>query len=81
MALEWIVLAGAVGLEAVLLLIVSMPLPHSLVKSVVTLYKQILQPLLAILPFALFQLLGTVLSRDCIWRMFAAVVVAFVCVG
>ncbi|CAM6086109.1 unnamed protein product [Calypogeia fissa] len=57
MALEWMVLGAVVAVEAVLLLIVTSPLPTSLVKTVVNLYRQILQPMLAVIPFALFQLL------------------------
>lgn len=57
MALEWIVLSGAVLIEAVLVLVVTLPLPKALAKSIANLYKRILQPLLAVLPFALFQLL------------------------
>ncbi|KAL3701830.1 hypothetical protein R1sor_019852 [Riccia sorocarpa] len=57
MALEWMVMGAAAGVEAVLLLLLTLPLPKPLAKNIVKLMKAALRPLMAVLPFALFQLL------------------------
>ncbi|OAE19439.1 hypothetical protein AXG93_1040s1030 [Marchantia polymorpha subsp. ruderalis] len=57
MALEWMVMGSAAAIEAVFLLLLTLPLPNSLARNVVKLMKAALRPLMAVIPFALFQLL------------------------
>ena len=59
MALQWILLGAIAFAEALVLLLLSAPFPREVSKQVLEFVKRILQPGLAIVPFALFQLLGT----------------------
>lgn len=58
MALQWFLLGVVAAVEAAVLLLLSAPLPREVSKQVVEFVKKILQPGLAVVPFALFQLLG-----------------------
>lgn len=58
MALQWFLLGVVAAVEAAVLLLLSSPLPRGALKQVVEFVKRILQPGLAVVPFALFQLLG-----------------------
>jgi hypothetical protein len=58
MALQWMLLGVVVGAEVVILLLLTAPLPRPLAQKVVDFVRKILQPGLAIVPFATFQLLG-----------------------
>jgi hypothetical protein len=58
MALQWMLLGVVVGAEVVILLLLTAPLPRPLAQKVVDFVRKILQPGLAIVPFAIFQLLG-----------------------
>lgn len=60
MALQWFLLGVVAAVEAAVLLLLSAPLPRGLAKQVLEFVKRILQPGLAVVPFALFQLLGRV---------------------
>ncbi|XP_073392635.1 uncharacterized protein [Physcomitrium patens] len=57
MALQWYLLGAIAVVEAAVLLLLSAPLPPRLSKQVLEFVKRILQPGLAVVPFALFQLL------------------------
>lgn len=57
MALEWAVLAYAVGAEAIILLLVTMPGLQRLRKGMIAVSRSSLRPLMAIVPFCLFLLL------------------------
>ncbi|KAG6554520.1 hypothetical protein Mapa_003899 [Marchantia paleacea] len=57
MALEWMVMGSAAAIEAAFLLLLTLPLPKPLARNVVKLMKAVLRPLMAVIPFALFQLL------------------------
>jgi hypothetical protein len=58
MALQWVMLGVVAGAEALILLLLSAPLPRDVSKQALEFVKRILQPGLAVVPFALFQLLG-----------------------
>jgi len=58
MALQWMLLGVVVVAEVVILLLLTAPLPRPLAQKVVDFVRKILQPGLAIVPFAIFQLLG-----------------------
>jgi hypothetical protein len=58
MALQWMLLGVVAGAEAVILLLLTAPLPRPLGRQVVEFVRNILQPGFAIIPFAAFQLLG-----------------------
>lgn len=58
MALQWYLLGVVAGVEAAVLLLLSAPLPRGVAKQILGFVKGILQPGLAVVPFALFQLLG-----------------------
>lgn len=58
MALQWMILGFLAAVEAVLVLLVTLPVPKPLRAQVLKLIKPVLQPGLAVVPFALFQLLG-----------------------
>lgn len=58
MALQWFLLGVVAAVEAVVLLLLSAPMPHEVSKQVLAFVRRILQPGLAVVPFALFQLLG-----------------------
>ena len=57
MALEWVLLTYAVGAEAILLLIITMPGLQRLRKGVIAVARSFLQPLMAIIPFCLYLLM------------------------
>jgi hypothetical protein len=57
MALQWMLLGVVVVAEVVILLLLTAPLPRPLAQKVVDFVRKILQPGLAIVPFAIFQLL------------------------
>ncbi|EFJ16535.1 hypothetical protein SELMODRAFT_407584 [Selaginella moellendorffii] len=57
MALEWGALALVVAAEGILLLFATFPGSHKFVKGIVAVLRSALQPLLSIVPFALFLLL------------------------
>lgn len=57
MALQWYLLGVVAAVEAAVLLLLTAPLPRGLSKQVLEFVKRILQPGLAVVPFALFQLL------------------------
>lgn len=57
MALQWMILGFLAAVEAVLVLLVTLPVPKPLRAQVLKLIKPVLQPGLAVVPFALFQLL------------------------
>eukprot|EP00475_Leptophrys_vorax_P042681 TRINITY_DN80507_c0_g1_i1.p2 TRINITY_DN80507_c0_g1~~TRINITY_DN80507_c0_g1_i1.p2 ORF type:complete len:144 (-),score=19.40 TRINITY_DN80507_c0_g1_i1:317-748(-) len=57
MALQWVAIACITAFEAVLLLVVTLPLPRRITTLVVPAVTAILQPLLAAVPFCLFTLL------------------------
>lgn len=56
-SLQWIALGAVVGFEALLVLVVSLPLHRNVRAWLVPNLRPILQPMLAVVPFALFQLL------------------------
>ncbi|CAI7749438.1 unnamed protein product [Closterium sp. NIES-54] len=58
MSLMWVAVASLTGFEALLLFLVSLPLPRPLISRFVPLVLAALQPLLAVVPFCLFFLLG-----------------------
>eukprot|EP00850_Spirogloea_muscicola_P015916 SM000126S26292 [mRNA] locus=s126:82843:83856:- [translate_table: standard] len=62
MALQWVMLGIAAAAEAVLLLLLTLPVPPPARRAAVPLAARALQPLLAIVPFAAFQLLGARLT-------------------
>eukprot|EP00850_Spirogloea_muscicola_P000522 SM000002S05602 [mRNA] locus=s2:1127807:1128811:- [translate_table: standard] len=64
MALQWVMLGMAAAAEAVLLLLLTLPVPPPARRAAVPLAARALQPLLAIVPFAAFQLLEVYLSYD-----------------
>jgi hypothetical protein len=57
MALQWYLLGVVAAVEAAVLLLLSAPLPQGLAKQVLEFVKRSLQPGLAVVPFAVFQLL------------------------
>jgi hypothetical protein len=57
MALQWMLLGVVAGAEAVVLFLLTAPLPRPLAQQVVEFVRKILQPGFAIIPFAVFQLL------------------------
>ncbi|KAG0561613.1 hypothetical protein M758_9G063200 [Ceratodon purpureus] len=57
MALQWVLLGAVAATEALILLLLSAPLPREVSKQVLEFVKRVLQPGLAVVPFALFQLL------------------------
>ncbi|KAJ7526692.1 hypothetical protein O6H91_16G018800 [Diphasiastrum complanatum] len=57
MALEWAALATIVAAEALLLLVVTFPGLQRLRKGLISVAKSALQPLMSLVPFALFLLL------------------------
>lgn len=57
MALQWMVLAYIVAVEAAIALILTVPLPKLVKSRVVSLVSLILQPAISIVPFAGFQLM------------------------
>jgi len=57
MALQWFLLGAVAGVEAAILLLLSAPLPRGVANQILDIVKKILQPGLAVIPFALFQLM------------------------
>jgi preprotein translocase subunit Sec63 len=57
MALQWFLLGVVAAVEAAVLLLLSAPMPREVSKQVLEFVRRILQPGLAVVPFALFQLL------------------------
>ncbi|KAJ7525315.1 hypothetical protein O6H91_17G045200 [Diphasiastrum complanatum] len=57
MALEWGAIAVVVAAEALLLIFVTFPGSHRLRKGIISVSKSALQPLMSLVPFALFLLL------------------------
>ncbi|XP_008787911.2 uncharacterized protein LOC103705820 [Phoenix dactylifera] len=57
MALQWMVLAWVVAVEAAVAVLVTLPAPRLVKSRIVALVSLLLQPLTAVLPFAAFQLL------------------------
>ena len=57
MALEWALLAYAVGAEVIILLIITMPGLQRVRKGVIGVARSFLRPLMAIIPFSLFLLM------------------------
>ncbi|KAG9443937.1 hypothetical protein H6P81_015277 [Aristolochia fimbriata] len=57
MALQWLILTYIVAAEAVVALILTIPMPKLLKSKIVSLFSLILQPLLSIVPFAGFQIM------------------------
>ncbi len=57
MALEWAVLGAVTAAEAIILLLLTLPGTQGLRKSLITVARTSLQPLLAVVPLALFLLL------------------------
>jgi hypothetical protein len=56
MALQWVLMGSVAILEAVILVFLSLPLPQALRKRTVWVVENSLQPMLAVVPFAIFQL-------------------------
>ncbi|XP_068659620.1 uncharacterized protein [Aristolochia californica] len=57
MALQWLILTYIVAAEAVIALILTIPLPKLLKSKIVSLFSLILRPMLSIVPFAGFQIM------------------------
>ncbi|KMZ59639.1 hypothetical protein ZOSMA_66G00590 [Zostera marina] len=57
MGLQWMILTYAVGAEAAIALLLTIPSPTLVKKQIVSLISKLLQPLTGIVPFAAFQLL------------------------
>ncbi|KAJ7558894.1 hypothetical protein O6H91_04G060900 [Diphasiastrum complanatum] len=57
MALQWVILGAVTAFEALLVLVLTLPLPRPIKFQVVRLVSSLLQPLLALIPFAIFTLL------------------------
>lgn len=68
MALQWVLMGSVAILEAVILVFLSLPLPQALRKRTVWVVENSLQPMLAVVPFAIFQLTGKYLTRPLLWR-------------
>lgn len=58
MALQWMLLAYTVAVEAAIAILLTIPSPKLLKKRIVSLISLILQPALFVVPFAGFQILG-----------------------
>lgn len=58
MALQWMLLAYTVAVEAAIALLLTVPSPKLLKKRFVSLISLILQPALFVVPFSGFQILG-----------------------
>ena len=59
MALQWVILAYVVAAEAAVAILLTLPAPKIVRKRIVALVSLLLQPAATIVPFILFQLLGT----------------------
>ncbi|KAJ4830608.1 hypothetical protein Tsubulata_047260 [Turnera subulata] len=57
MALEWVVVAYAAGAEAIMLLLLTLPGPHTLGKGLLSVTRTLLKPLFSIFPFCIFLLM------------------------
>jgi hypothetical protein len=68
MALQWFLLGAVAGVEAAILLLLSAPLPRGVANQILDIVKKILQPGLAVIPFALFQLMGKLLT-SIMWNL------------
>ena len=58
MGLQWLVLSYAVAAEAAIALLITLPSPKLLKSRLVSLVSLALQPLMFIVPFSVFQLMG-----------------------
>jgi len=58
MALQWMILACVVAVEAAVAALVTLPAPRAVRGQIVGLTSLLLQPLASVIPFAAFQLLG-----------------------
>ncbi|KAJ0987247.1 hypothetical protein J5N97_005603 [Dioscorea zingiberensis] len=57
MALEWVVLGYAAAAEAIMLLLITLPLLGGLRKGLISVVRSALKPMLSIVPFCLFLLM------------------------
>ncbi|KAJ8761015.1 hypothetical protein K2173_022053 [Erythroxylum novogranatense] len=62
MALEWVVLGYAAGAEAIMVLLLTIPGLDGLHKGLITVTRNLLKPLLSVVPFCLF------LFMDIYWK-------------
>jgi hypothetical protein len=58
MALQWMILACVVAVEAAVAALVTLPAPRAVRGQIVALTSLLLQPMASVIPFAAFQLLG-----------------------
>eukprot|EP00270_Netrium_digitus_P019221 TRINITY_DN7543_c0_g1_i1.p1 TRINITY_DN7543_c0_g1~~TRINITY_DN7543_c0_g1_i1.p1 ORF type:complete len:130 (-),score=15.96 TRINITY_DN7543_c0_g1_i1:216-605(-) len=64
MSLQWVMCGAVAAFEAVLVLLVSIPTYRSIRLRVIPALTTLMQPLLAVVPFALFQLLDVYLKYE-----------------
>ncbi|XP_039144364.1 uncharacterized protein LOC120281732 [Dioscorea cayenensis subsp. rotundata] len=57
MALEWVVLGYAAAAEAIMLLLITLPILGALRKGLIAVVRSALRPMLSIVPFCLFLLM------------------------
>jgi hypothetical protein len=64
MALQWMILACVVAVEAAVAALVTLPVPRAVRGQIVALTSLFLQPLSSVIPFAAFQLLGACVAAS-----------------
>jgi hypothetical protein len=64
MALQWMILACVVAVEAAVAALVTLPVPRAVRGQIVALTSLFLQPLSTVIPFAAFQLLGACVASS-----------------
>nr|CAB3501454.1 unnamed protein product [Digitaria exilis] len=64
MALQWMILACVVAVEAAVATLVTLPAPRAVRGQIVALTSLLLQPLASVIPFAAFQLLDIYWKKE-----------------
>nr|CAB3496529.1 unnamed protein product [Digitaria exilis] len=64
MALQWMILACVVAVEAAVAALVTLPAPRAVRGQIVALTSLLLQPLASVIPFAAFQLLDIYWKKE-----------------